>query len=140
MTDDIFSTCKKNVCVYFGKQGNAGLVYNTFNATVGAFTPTYLTGKQLFVMVKQKRTEFAVRFLNSSFISVSSSCNQQVGFLASDGKSAKLGDFYWHLINHLQASLWGTRWHTYLAQNKPRHTVTLLRMIFLPLEVVCHFE
>lgn len=140
MTDDTFSTCKKCLCFYFGKQGNAGLVYTTLNATVGAFTPTYLTGKQLFVMLKQKRTEFAVRSLISSFFSVSSSCNQQVGFLASDGKSAILGDFYWHLINHLEASRWETRWHTYLTQNKPRLTVTLLRMIFLPLDVVCHFE
>lgn len=79
-------------------------------------------------------------FLSSlSIIPPSPPVISRLVFLASDKKSARSVECYWHLISHLQASRWGTRWPTYQAQNKPRHTVTLLRMIFLPLEFVCHF-
>lgn len=62
------------------------------------------------------------RFLISSLFSASSPCNQQAGvFLASIWKSAKVVDCKCHLITHLLASLWKTRWHTRQAENKPPH-------------------
>lgn len=53
--------------------------------------------------------------------SLSSTCKHQVVFLASAGKSAKLVDRLWLLINDLKAPRWGARWHTY---ERTKQTVT----------------
>lgn len=157
---NIFSSYENVLCFYSSEQWNADLANNgvalhSFQQFVALRLHTELKNSFCYCNTKvtssvnKWQTEFPPALLVTlsnilpflSIIPRISSFYQQVGFLANDGKSAKISvSLTGSLISHLQASRWGTRWPTYQAPNKPRHTAALLRMIFLPLEFVCHFE